>query len=135
MVKEPISDHILFCITPRVATHLVYKYFAKSTDLCGDSPQQQHSRRTTIRTTVLIRPLQFRYVQFVPLQYRYDMNTQTQTQIRKDNIARLTCLITYSHELQLYRFPTEPKTTLYIVVAKLLFSVPQNSISKPRESR
>ena len=47
-------------VTPR-CTHVVYKYFAKSTDLCGE-----HSPRTTIRTTVLIRPLQFRYVQFVP---------------------------------------------------------------------
>ena len=28
------------------ATHLVYTYFAKSTDLCGESQQQQHSPRS-----------------------------------------------------------------------------------------
>ena len=74
------------------ATHLVCKYFAKSTDLCGE-----HSPRTVIRTTVLIRPLQFRYV-------RVPLDSITKLCIRKDNIASLTCLMTYSHELQLCRY-------------------------------
>ena len=86
------------------ATHLVYKYFAKTTDLCGEN-----SPRTAIRITVLIRPLQFRYV-------RVPLDSIAKLCIRKDNIASLTCLMTYSHELQLYAgiySPTEPKTTLY----------------------
>ena len=88
----------------RRATHLVYKYFAKTTDLCGEN-----SPRTAIRITVLIRPLQFRYV-------RVPLDSIAKLCIRKDNIASLTCLMTYSHELQLYAgiySPTEPKTTLY----------------------
>ena len=89
------------------ATHLVYKYFAKTTDLCRE--KSENSPRTAIRPTVLIRPLQFRFV-------RVPLDCIAKLCIRKDNIASLTCLMTYSHKLQLYAgiySPTEPKTTLY----------------------
>ena len=77
-------------------------------DLCGE--KSENSPRIAIRPTVLIRPLQFRYV-------RVPLDCIAKLCIRKDNIASLTCLMTYSHELQLYagiHSPTEPKTTLYI---------------------
>ena len=91
-----LAIHAIFSLAQRggreAATHLVYKYFAKTTDLCGE-----HSPRTAIRTTVLIRPLQFRYV-------RVPLDSIAKLCIRKDNIANVTCLMTYSHELQLCRY-------------------------------
>ena len=92
---------------PRSGHTLSIKIFAKTTDLCGE--KSENSPRTAIRPTVLIRPLQFRYV-------RVPLDCITKLCIRKDNIASLTCLMTYSHKLQLYAgiySPTEPKTTLY----------------------
>ena len=44
---------------------------------------------------MLIRPLQFRCV-------RVPLDSIAKLCIRKDNIESLTCLMTYSHELQLY---------------------------------
>ena len=53
------------------ATHLVYKYLQK-VRICVESPNNNSTLlvlRSTIRTTVLIRPLQFRYAQLLPLRY------------------------------------------------------------------
>ena len=55
----------------------------------------------------IIRPLQFRYVQFVPLQYRYDMHKKGQHRkfnVFDDIFARITITQALSHgnEKQLY---------------------------------